>query len=337
MLRHSDSNEKLPKIRIGVIGATSYVAQQAVIPAIHSSRHASLVALASRSNAQGLSAKHSVSIYDNYADLVHSNEVDALYIPLPNSMHREAINLAFANNKHVLCEKPLAMSATEATELALLAEKSGLVLMEAYMTHYHPRNRELLKIVSARNSVRLKHIHASFTGTLSRPDDYRWKPELGGGSLRDVGIYLLAPILDALGQLPVSVVGQASWSASGVDESFSGLLKFPDGTTASIYSSFKAAEGQTLDFVLEKGRIQIDKAFTPTTSDNSFEVSDLAGNKKTFKTQPTNCYVEMIDHFCDLINGKSSPLRPLSEAILVQKLVDHLLLSATHGRIEYLA
>lgn len=336
MLKHSDSNGKSPKIRIGVLGATSYVARQAVIPAIQSSRNASLVALASQSKPQELSAKHRISVYDNYGELVRSEDVDAIYIPLPNSMHLDAINLAFANNKHVLCEKPLAMSAQDATDLALNAEKNSLVLMEAYMTHYHPRNRELLKIVSAKNSVRLRHIHASFTGTLTRPEDYRWKPEFGGGSLRDVGIYLLAPILDALGELPISVFGQASWTASGVDESFSGLLKFTDGITASIFSSLRAGEGQTLDFVLEKGRIQIDKAFTPTTNDNSFEVTDLSGNKKTFKTRPANCYVEMIDHFCDLVNRKASPLRPLSETILVQKLVDHLLISAKHGRIEYL-
>lgn len=329
-------NGKSQKVRIGVIAASSFVAQQAVIPAIEESSKAELVALASRSKASQLAGKYKIEVSDDYLSLIRSDAVDAIYIPLPNAMHAEAIRLAIANNKHVLCEKPLAMSEEEAAELALSADKSSLILMEAYMTHYHPRSQELLNIVSARNSISLKHIHASFSGTLTKPDDYRWKPELGGGSLRDVGIYLIAPILGATQQLPLSVVGQASWTSAGVDDSFAGLLRFKDGITASIFSSFKAGEGQSLEFILEKGRIIIDRAFTPSLEDNSFQVTDKDGKMKKFKFRPANCYLEMIDHFCDLVHEHASPLRPISESILVQKVIDHLLISARHGRIEYL-
>lgn len=222
MRKIGSANGRPQKVRIGVIAASSFVAQQAVIPAIQESSKAELAALASRSKASQLSDKYKLVVSEDYFSLIRSDAIDAIYIPLPNALHAEAIRLAIANNKHVLCEKPLAMSEEEAAELALLADKAGLILMEAYMTHYHPRNQELLKIVSARNSVALKHIHASFSGTLTKPDDYRWKPELGGGSLRDVGIYLIAPILEATQQLPLSVVGQASWTAAGIDDSFAG-------------------------------------------------------------------------------------------------------------------
>lgn len=324
------------KIRIGVIGATSFVAQAAVIPAIADSSKAQLSAVSSRSRAGELCSKYKVKGFDSYRDMVGSDDVDAVYIPLPNALHAEAIKFALSNGKHVLCEKPLAMSAGQARELSLLAKEKNLVLMEAYMTHYHPRNAELLKVLSSKGLIHLRHIHASFTGTLSNSDDYRWSPELGGGSIRDVGIYLLAPILEATGQLPTSVFGRAAWAPTGVDHSFSGLLEFKDGVTASIFSSFSAGEGQILEFSLERGRVRVENAFTPTPDDNGFEVHDRDGKSETFSTAPANSYLEMLNHFCDQVTGVAEPLRPLSETILVQRIIDQLLVSAENNRIEFL-
>lgn len=336
MLRFGHQNGHDEKIRVGVIGATSFVAEAAVIPAIIKSPNTNLTAVASREKTDELVSKYKVQGFNSYADLIKSDSIDAVYIPLPNSLHLDAIKFALTNNKHVLCEKPMAMSAQEARDLSLLADRSGLILMEAYMTHYHPRNMDLLDIVSAKQSVKIRHIHASFTGTLTRSDDYRWDPAMGGGSLRDVGIYLLAPILSATKQLPKSVLGSAVWSARGVDQSFSGLLEFRDGVTASIFSSFSAGEGQVLEFILERGRIRVEKAFTPTTEDNSFEVSDHEGHSETFRSKPANSYFEMVNHFAELIRRHASPLRPLTETVLVQRVIDHLLISAQQNRIEYL-
>lgn len=322
-------------IRFGVIGATSFVAQAAVIPAIEESSRAELVGLASQKGLPATSG-HKAKTFESYDDLVQSPEIDAIYIPLPNALHADAIRFAIENNKHVLCEKPMSMDSGEAQELALLAERNNVILMEAYMAKYHPRYQELMKTVATRNSVNIRHVHASFTGTLSRTNDYRWKPEMGGGSLRDVGVYLLAPILDAKGQLPISVVGHADIGFTGVDHSFSGLLKFEDGMTASIYSSFVASEGQLLEFVLEKGRVRVEKAFTPGLDDNMIDIYDTSGSHQHLRTKAANPYLAMVDHFCDLISTNASPLQSLSETVLVQKIIDSLLLSAKHHRIEYL-
>lgn len=336
MLRGNHDSNNANKIRIGVIGATSYVAQAAVIPAILESSKAELVAMASRSNKKRLPHRRGVQLFDDYEELMQSENVDAVYIPIPNALHAEAAKFALSNGKHVLCEKPLAISEEEARELGTLAYAKKRILMEAYMTHYHPRNQELMRVVSARDSVKVRHIHAGFTGTLERQEDFRWRPEMGGGSLRDVGVYLIAPILQASGQLPESVYGHAVFSPSGVDESFTGILNFTDGMTASIFSSFTSGEGQYLRVTFEKGRISLTNAFTPTLEDNIFEVSDLSGKLQKFKTKPANSYLEMVNHFCDLIKNRVPPLRPLSSAVLIQKVVDHLLLSAKHNRIEYL-
>ena len=268
---------------------------------------------------------------------MQAEEVDAVYIPIPNSLHAEAAKFALANGKHVLCEKPMAISEQEVRELAEFANANNKILMEAYMTHYHPRNRELMGVVTARHAVKVRHVHAGFTGTLEREDDFRWRPEMGGGSLRDVGVYLISPILESAGQLPESVYGQAIYSASGVDESFAGLLSFKNGMSATIFSSFISGEGQYLRFTLEKGRISLVNAFTPTLDDNLFEVSNLNGKLQTFKTKPANSYLEMVNHFCDLANNRVKPLRPLTTTLSVQRIVDHLLLSAQHRRVEYLS
>lgn len=323
------------KVRFGVIGATSFVAQAAVMPAIEESSRAELTGLASQ---KGLSTpvNYKVKVFEKYDDLVQSQDIDAVYVPLPNALHAEAIRFAIENQKHVLCEKPLAMNSSEAQELSLLAERNRVILMEAYMTKFHPRSQELMKTIAANYPDNIRHIHASFTGRLSKTDDYRWKPEMGGGSLRDVGIYLLAPILDAKGQPPISVVGYADIGSTGVDHSFSGLLKFEDGTTASIYSSFVASENQFLEFVLEKGRIRVEKAFTPGLDDNMIDIYDENGSHQFIRTKTSNSYLAMVDHFCDLVSTNTSALWSLSETVLIQKIVDSLLLSDKYHRIEFL-
>ena len=333
MLKSSHGAESAEKVRIGVIGASSFVAQAAVIPAILESRHADLVAVASRSKATKLDYHHGVQFYDNYEDLMSADNIDAVYIPIPNSLHAEAVRFAISNRKHVLCEKPLAMSEHQARELMNFAASNQRILMEAYMTHYHPRDKELMKLVLAKDAGRVRNIYAGFTGSLNRREDFRWKPEMGGGSLRDVGVYLISPILQAAGGLPSSVVGNANYHATGVDESFTGLLNFKDGMTATIFSSFVSGDGQYLRITFEKGWISLKNAFTPTLWDNLLEVSDQAGKMQSFDAKPANCYLEMVNHFCDLVSGRSAPSRPLSASVMVQRVIDHLLDSAHNKQI----
>ena len=336
MLKSSNGADSAKRVRMGVIGASSFVAQAAVIPAILESRYADLVAVASTSNAKKLDNHHGVQLYRNYEDLMNADDVDAVYIPTPNSLHAEAVRFAISNGKHVLCEKPLAMSENQATELVTFAASNQRILMEAYMTHYHPREKELMKAILAKDAGRVRNIYAGFTGSLDRKEDFRWKPEMGGGSLRDVGVYLISPILQAAGGLPYSVVGSANYHTTGVDESFTGLLNFKDGMTATIFSSFVSGDGQYLRVTFEKGWISLRNAFTPTLKDNLLEVSDQTGKMQSVNTKPANCYLEMVNHFCDLVSGRSAPSRPLSMSVMVQRVIDHLLVSAQNKQIEIL-
>ena len=198
-----------PPLGWGVIGATSYVAQKAVLPAIVASPRARLVAVASQRAADGGGAPFGAPrAYQSYTALLEDPEVEAIYVPLPNSLHREWVERAAAAGKHVLCEKPLAPTAADARAMAAACAAAGVTLLEAYMTPYHPRAQAIEALVASGRLGALRFGRAVFTGVLDRPDDHRWRPEMGGGALLDVGIYCLAPLL-------VAMAGRAARASGG--------------------------------------------------------------------------------------------------------------------------
>jgi len=179
-------------------------------------------------------------------------EVDAVYIPLVNALHREWSLRALAAGKHVLCEKPLGMNAAEAEELAGAARDAGLQLMEAFMYRFHPRARAFVE--SVRDPL---YVHATFGFTMHDPSNYRMQASLGGGALLDVGCYAVNAARWILGE-PVGVLATLTRDASrndGVDTTVSALLRFAGGKTASVWVSFESPEDQGL-FVVERERTQ---------------------------------------------------------------------------------
>ncbi|HEV8065183.1 MAG TPA: Gfo/Idh/MocA family oxidoreductase, partial [Acidimicrobiales bacterium] len=165
------------------------MARLAVLPAVLRSDHCDLVGVASLSQPSpplSGSAEGHTRRYGAYEDLLDDPAVEAVYIPLPNSLHRQWTEWASAAGKHVLCEKPLAATPEDAAAMASACAEAEVVLMEAYMTPFHPRSVAILEAAQTGRLGRLLHGLAMFTGTLDRPDDHRWRPEMGGGALLDV-------------------------------------------------------------------------------------------------------------------------------------------------------
>jgi predicted dehydrogenase len=260
----------------GVIGATSWVAVKAVIPAIVGSPKARLVAVASQSANTPPSADGRRT-YRSYAALLDDPDVEAVYVPLPNSLHRTWVERAALAGKHVLCEKPLAPTAADAAAMASASAAAGVTLLEAYMTPFHPRAAAIDALVRGGRLGDLRFARAAFTGVLDRPDDHRWRPDMGGGALLDVGIYCVAPLLVAAGRSPVRVEAAASMATSGVDASFSGWLDFGGGFTAAIECSFDAPERQSLELVGTEAAVLVDRAFTPGPEDVAFALRGRDG------------------------------------------------------------
>ena len=250
-----------------MLGAAG-IAIGAVLPAIAKSNNGSVVAIASRDPQKARKAAEAypgAKVADSYEGLLADPNVDAVYIPLVNSLHKEWTLRALAAEKHVLCEKPLAMNAVEAGEMAVAAESSGKHLMEAFMYWFHPRTRRFVE--GLRDPM---YVQASFGFTMSRKDDYRAHAELGGGSLLDVGCYVVSVSRLVLGE-PSNVYAR-SRMVDGVDRTTSALLQFDGGKTASVFASFESPEVQELTVVARDGVQRLEQPFSSREEADSYQL-----------------------------------------------------------------
>jgi predicted dehydrogenase len=313
-----------PPLGWGVIGATARVAQKAVLPAIARSPSARLVAVASERGVTGDAAFGAGRVHRSYADLLRNPDVEAVYVPLPNGLHRPWAEQAAAAGKHVLCEKPLAPTAAAARAIADACVSAGVALLEAYVTPFHPRAAAVDALVRSGRLGALRFARAVFTSTLGRPDDHRWRQEQGGGSLLDVGVYCVAPLLSAAGRLPLRVEATAAIAPSGVDSSFAGWLDFGEGFAASIECSFEAPERQSLEIMGADAAVVVDRAHTPGPGDVGFAVRHRDGGLEQVATGGADPYQAMIEHFAALARGAAAPRRTPAESIAVLTVLDRL-------------
>ena len=308
-----------------MIGATSQVAQKAVLPAIVASPGARLVAVASARTAHGGGVRFGAArAYRAYAALLDDPEVEAVYVPLPNSLHREWVERAAAAGKHVLCEKPLAPTPADAEAMAAACAAAGVTLLEAYMTPFHPRAMAIETLVASGRLGALRFARAAFTGVLDRRDDHRWRPEMGGGALLDVGIYCVAPLLAAAGRTPARVEAAAALAKSGVDASFSGWLDFGDGFTATIECSFDAPERQSLEIVGTEAALLVDRAHTPGPEDAAITLRHRDGRLEEIIAGAADPYRTMIEHFQSVVRGEAAPRRSCAASITLLTVLERL-------------
>lgn len=326
-----------PPLRWGVIGATSYVAQKAILPAIAASPTARLVALASERAADAGASRTGFlpeRFYRSYAALLDDPEVEAVYVPLPNSLHREWVERAAAAGKHILCEKPLAPTAADAAAMVAACRSADVTLLEAYMTPFHPRAMAIDTLLASGRLGALRFARAAFTGVLCRRDDHRWRAEMGGGALLDVGIYCVAPLLAAAGRAPARAEGAAALAPSGVDASFSGWLHFGDGFSAAIECSFDAPERQSLEIVGTDGAVLVDRAHTPGPADVAFTLRGRDGRCTDVVAGGANPYRAMIDHFAAVVRHGAPPRRSVADSISVLTVLDRLRAAAALAPIS---
>ncbi|MDQ3752792.1 MAG: Gfo/Idh/MocA family oxidoreductase [Actinomycetota bacterium] len=288
----------------GALGATSRIAQKAVLPAIERSDAARLVAVASQSSSAGdyntFGAPHT---YDGYEALIDNDEVEAVYIPLPNNLHAPWTMECARAGKHVLCEKTLALSAPEGATMAEACASAGVRLMEAYVSPFHPRARALEELLTSGRLGRLQYARSNFTVPID-PRDHRWRPEMGGGALLDLGIYCLSPLLLAAGRPVVEVAGSQMSSESGVDISFDGRLRFGDGLAAAFFCSFEAPFLQELEIVGTELIARVDQPYSPGPSDKKIELLGHGGERSSLEVEGSDPYLAMVEHFGAALRGE---------------------------------
>jgi predicted dehydrogenase len=301
-----------PPVRWGVLAPTARIARLAVMPALEASPKCTVVATASQSRGE------------SYDDVLADPDVEIVYIPLPNSLHAQWTTRAARAGKHVLCEKPLARSADEAREMAAACQAAGVLLMEAYMTPFHPRSAMVADVLRSGRLGDLRFGRTAFTGVLEPPDDHRWRPEMGGGALLDVGIYCLAPLVDAAGRFPVDISAVQVVTERGVDASFSGWLDFGQGFTASFAVSFEAPERQHMELVGTAATALVDDAFAAGATGQRGRLLNAASGVEQLDGADDDPYRLMVEHFDDVVRGRTEALRPPSASIELLSLMDRL-------------
>ncbi len=306
------------------------IAERALYGAIAESSHAEVVAVAAASGAVPDHVAHlDVGSYD---DLISDERVEAVYIPLPNNLHRRWATAAMQAGKHVLCEKPLGLDATETTEMFQIAADAGVLLAEAWMTPFDPRWSAVIDMVRDGAIGDLQSIQASFTFTIG-PDgaaNYRWNPEKGGGALADVGVYCLGAVEALWGHHPVNIDTSIEWSAvqegaSGpVDATTASELHWADGRRASIRCSFVEDEQQRLELVGTTGTILLeDNAFTGGAAATDALVQ-RDGQTTTVSVEPANLYRRMVDAFALAARGVEPWPRSSDNTIAMLALLDEI-------------
>ncbi len=248
----------------GLLG-TAHINRR-LIPAMRAARRSDVAAVASRSATRARDYARDWNIpvaHDSYEALLRDRSVDAIYIPLPNSLHVEWTLRALDAGKHVLCEKPLALTADDVDRVDAVARDRQRVVAEAFMFRHEPLTARLLELLADGIIGQLQVIDSGFSFTRTRLPDVRLDPALGGGSLWDVGCYAVNAARLVAGAEPTSVCGFASNNSSGVDDAFAGLLQFPGGQLATIHSSFRATYRTWLDVTGTEGMLRINSFFKP--------------------------------------------------------------------------
>lgn len=285
-----------------------------LIPAIRAAERGELLAVASRdqARAEAYAAEWGIPrAYSSYEAMLAADDIHAVYISLPNGLHAEWCIKAAAAGKHVLCEKPLAVTVEEVDQITAAAEQYGVVIAEAVMYLYHPLAQKVFKLVREGAVGRVQVVRGSFYIDVADPNNVRWRPELGGGSVWDVGSYPVSFIRWAAGE-PEEVFGWQNLSDSGVDENFVGLLRCPNGVLGQFESGFRHQFWVEAEIVGSEGILRIERPYIAVT--DGFIRLRRGDDEETIRVpeiDPYLCEVEAIT--AAVLDGEPLPV-PLSSS-----------------------
>jgi predicted dehydrogenase len=251
-------------LRWGILGPGRIAPR--LVRAIAGSERGELVAVASRNatRARTFAADHGIAeSFGSYEALLADPGVDVVYVSLPNHLHSEWAIRALDAGKHVLCEKPLALTVDDVDAIAAAASRAGRVAVEAFMYLHHPQILTAIDLAQSGALGRLELVHGTFSFFLSQADDPRIDPSMGGGSLWDVGCYPVSLARRIAGEEPDRVGAFARYDELGVDRTFIGQLHFPGGLLAQFDSGFAAPDRERVEIVGGEATLVLDSPFLP--------------------------------------------------------------------------
>jgi predicted dehydrogenase len=317
------------ELRWGFLGA-SRIGRRALAPAIRTARGHRLQAVAARdiARARDYAAEFGFpTAHGDYAALLADPDVDAVYIALPNDAHVDWSVRALQAGKHVLCEKPVALSSKELQRLRDAESATGLRAMEAFCHVHHPRIARVRSILATGEIGRLVALQVSFGNTLQGADDFRWVAAHGGGALYDLGCYCVSAMRVLTGTEPVSVAGVQAVQGD-VDATFTGQLDFGGGLAGQFTCSFISGRTQHLLAIGTGGTLQLDWPISTKGRDTHLWVNDRAE-----EFPATDPYVPMVEQFGDAVAGRGELEYGLGWSMRQARVLDALFASARGGGV----
>jgi xylose dehydrogenase (NAD/NADP) len=318
------------KIRWGVLGYAK-IARENVIPALLRSANAECHVVASRDEAKLAECRArfpGVRTCRGYEEVLRDPAIDAVYLPLPNALHREWTIRAAEHGKHVLCEKPLALNAAEAREMAAACTAHGVVLMEAFMYRYTDRTRQVREVLRQGDLGELKFIQSNFCFMLANPASIKLKPELGGGALYDIGCYpinftgwVLDEIAGTAGASRPESVAAACVRAGGIDESFSALLRYPSGLASTLHCSIRAHRSMGATLIGTEGTLEVPDTFLDAAGGLTLVRGD---ERREIPVAASDRYRQEVEDFSAALQEGRPPLLGLPESVRNLETIDRL-------------
>jgi predicted dehydrogenase len=303
----------------GFLGA-GYVASRGLAPAVHASRGAHLYAVASRDEQRSATLEPE-RVHTTYEDLLADEHVDAVYISLSNSQHLEWVTKSLEAGKHVLCEKPLGLNATETEAMFTCASRSGRLLVEAVWGRWHPRFSRMVNAVTTGEIGNIEHIETAFTFVAEMTDNYRLNPLMGGGALLDVGCYQAhtwVALANGATDLEIKDLSRVI-GPTGVDLTTDVSVRINGAITAHSVSSFALPSQQQFVVQGSNGSMHTDVGESFTTWN---EASSLRINDAVEEFAVTNAFVEMVENVSRAIEGDEGWIVPSADSIRVAHILD---------------
>lgn len=320
-------------LRIGILGAARIA--RGFVAGVAGSEKVVVAAIASRrrESAEAFAAEFGLAkVHDTYDALLADSEIDAIYNPLPNALHASWSIRATEAGKHVLCEKPLALSADEARAMFAAAERCGVRLVEAYPYLAQPQTLKLRALLVDGAIGRVRFVQASFGFTLTREVDIRLDPALGGGALMDAGCYPVSLVRVLAGERPRRIHAVADWTESGVDRSLVATLEHASGLMAQIACSFSTSDNRNALIAGDAGIIQTNY-WNHTTPERPAIVQLKQGTKpsdiyQAIEAPLANGFRAEADAFADHVAGGPWNGANVEESIDIALTLDAILASA---------
>ena len=303
----------------GFLGA-GFVASRGLAPAVHASRGANLYAVASRDETRSATLEPQ-KVHATYDELLADDSVDAVYISLSNSQHLEWVTKSLEAGKHVLCEKPLGLNASETENMFACASQSGRLLVEAVWGRWHPRFFRMVNVVANGTLGNIERIETAFTFTSEMADNYRLNPLMGGGALLDVGCYQAhawVALTNGAKDLEIADLTRTI-GPTGIDLTTDVSVRINKSVTAHAVSSFALPSQQQFVVQGSQGKMQTAEGESFTTWN---EACSLRINDVVEEFAVTNAFVGMVENVSNVIRGEDGWIVPSADSIRVAHILD---------------